>query len=177
MFRESHINPNELIPTEKWHINDPNVNISELYIKNVLYYPQFLVNDLMNQKINDLANIERLKNSHFNQSYRNEIQFYNDDLISLNYETQEPRLKFIHKRTDNLNPFEVKFELLKSLVDYADKRDYFGPNVGCHICLKVTNDLSGYLQFSGEEFYKIHPLREIFLNNFSNLNVTYIRET
>lgn len=149
----------------------------DLYIKNVLNYDKVNSKALIDYKIKDITNIERLKQSHLTQSLQNDIQFYNDDLISLHYDTKEPRLKFIHKRQDNLHPFDVKFELVKSLVNYAFKKGYFEPSNGCHICLKVTNDLYGYLQLSGEEFYKIHPLKEIFLNNFSNLNETYVVET
>lgn len=174
MFKESNINPNELIPTKKWHIKDSNEDISELYVKNVLNYDKVYSKNLMDYRINDLKNIERLKQSNLTQSYQNEIQFYNDDLISLHYDNTEPRLRFIFEKQDDLNPFDAKLEMLKSLMDYADKRDYFNSYSAINICMKVTNGLSGNLRLSGDEFYKIHPLKEIFFNNFSNLNVTWV---
>lgn len=56
---------------------------------------------------------------------------------------------------------------------FAVNRGYFENNGGgCHICLYL-NDVTGkigYLHLSGDNFYKISPNRELFLENFKSLN-------
>ena len=150
----------------------------DLYIKNVKNYAHSNSKELHDYRVNDITSIKVIQSVNQTQ-IQSDISFYNDHLVNLRYDLKNPQLKFIidERAVIELKPYETKYELLKSLIDYAFIKGYFEPNNGSHICLKFNKELFGYLRLSGEEFYKIHPFKELFFSNFNNFNQIYTVDT
>ncbi len=68
-------------------------------------------------------------------------------------------------------------QAIESMKRFAVNSGYFetGNKGGCHICLNINHSNTiGYLRLRADNFYKISPNREIFLENFKNLNNFYV---
>lgn len=91
------------------------------------------------------------------------------------FDLVEPKLRFISKCTVNQSRNMSSFLAIKLMTRLALESGYFKKNSGCHVCLNINQqNVNGYLRLSADNFYRISPFREIFFQNFQNLDNYYI---
>ena len=63
------------------------------------------------------------------------------------------------------------------MTKFASDYYFFSNDNGCHVCLRLKEDtFEGHIKMSGDQFCKMHPLPEAFLENFE-INSNYTIET
>ncbi len=155
--------------TKNWNVNLPSNGLKDLYIKNVKNYKNKNSMDLMRYKTGDLNKIRVLKGSEVTYKPFSFEAFYKKKQLNISFDMNVPKIVFdIRKKfIDTFQSFgELKSDLLRSMVDCADKNGYFGKNLGSHICFQMGSNFEAYLRVAPEKFYEIHPNREVFLANF-----------
>lgn len=175
-------------PTRKWLIKgQENQPFKDLYIENVKNSKKVIRNDANAYKQEEINLIRTTPRNLIDLSYLS----VSSAKFEIYFSIKEPTLKFILKnKTSDSNNNEVDqsledkyYELLQIMIEFALKYEFFTKPNGCHICLNIreddattaTNQVEGFIKMSGDKFYDMHPVSEIFLQCFEkNENYTTI---
>jgi hypothetical protein len=159
--------------TKNWKIRDVRIDIKELYVQNVLNY--------QNAKIID-------SQKYFNEDYRKALDFINNkhnqtrinadsSLVNFVFDNQKPNLVLTNKKQIiDINDTKVLLNQMKKICldlgmfDSSTKK-------GCHVCVDFRKrqfiNNTGYIAFSVDEYCKIVPNPQEFLNNFQRIKSSY----
>lgn len=80
----------------------------DLYIKNVKNYAHSNSKELHDYRVNDITSIKVIQSVNQTQ-IQSDISFYNDHLVNLRYDLNNPQLKFIidERAVIELKPHEI----------------------------------------------------------------------
>ncbi|CAF0996578.1 unnamed protein product [Brachionus calyciflorus] len=174
IFETFNVDMEEFQPNSNWNLktltNEIN-NKKSLYIENVKFYQTACLNYSAKYKLKEIEKIHKEKM----ELIQMPMQIGD---IRLDFDLTVPKLKFnyVNKNGRNLPKSQIFYNLVKEMNYFGFRFDLLKSPNGCHICLKLdqNNNSYGYIHLSADSFYKIHPLPQIFLNNFQLLSNYYI---
>jgi hypothetical protein len=140
--------------------------MADIYVKNVLDYKIKTWKNSEKYQQKELNIIRQLTHeSYFQVNHEN----YNSPLFEIEFDLVEPKLKLMPKVS---NHSQIGMQAIKLMCKFAVDHGYFEKNNGCHICLNISSDSNhtyGYMHLSADNFYRMHPARDLFFANFQNL--------
>lgn len=172
LFNEKNLHINEMSSSKNWNMDLPSSDLKDLYIKNVINYNVSNHENSMKYKKKEIISIKSSQANKVPKISRYIIPFYNKSNMKIEYDSHIPKISINLKKNvkDKWNIESVKFETLKSLIDYSKKNGYFEKNNGSHVCLKMYQNVEGYLRISADRYYDLHPLPDSFLKNFEDMS-------
>lgn len=164
LLEEKNLDVQDFAVSKNWNQKLKNTGIKDLYVKNVVNYTS--KNNAISKEYQE-EELEIIKN--FDKSkivLKYIMPFLNKHSVELVYDDKMPILRFVPKEKFRTGGRDMKVLMLRTLVDYANKNEYFEKSGGSHICLRMGGEFEAFLRIRADKFYLIHPQRDQFLENF-----------
>lgn len=172
LLLEKNLDMRYISPSKNWNMSLPSTDLFDLYIQNVLDYS---ASNVANVSCYRKKEIERIRSlDHVSSKYQ--LPFHNKRSIDLKFDMKTPRLGFSLKDQYEWSSERQRIEIIKTMIDYSNKNGYNDKH-GSHICIEISKSSEGFMRISGDKFYELHPLRDLFLKNFEDMNEVYYVDT
>jgi hypothetical protein len=158
-------------PNREWFFNDTRNGMESIYIQNVRYYKEKMIEKSNTWIKEEIAEIERKRASTWRVNPFNAIKMRND-MFEIRYDLQEPKISISHKNVQ-LNELSSLFSLAKGARDIGLELQLFSKPNGSHICIDI-NSKYAYILTSGDKYYDLHPRPSEFFDNFKKLKNFFI---
>jgi hypothetical protein len=169
------ISLNNFKPTRNWKRDSKLTNKNDMYIESVLNSEHVNLKNAQKYSSKEIEEIKRLKQ---NPKALNSCMqlYYNAQNFETYFDMKLPRLHFMSSpeitKSFTDQKLELNLKLIKDMCIFANSYDLIQESKGCHICVcyhETKPYVNGYVQLGVDECFKLHPQRDIFIQNFQKV--------